>query len=147
MNSPDPPEVTVAVTVPVASAPDPDPDPAPYEQPSSPTTEYNVLHPPGKPSHPFSHPHDWNTVIGGFAHVQPAVTVLTVMHSTVMQVEQTLVVEMMMGHSETRPVGGRSVCPSDVIVATVVVVEGVGGRRGLVSGVVIMLVEVEAGRD
>lgn len=66
-------------------------------------------------------------------------TVLTVTQSIVMQVEQTLAVEMMMGHSET----------------------GVGlslvGRRGLVSGVVMMLlllllplavaVTVDVGRD
>lgn len=78
--------------------------------------------------------------MGGFAHVQPAVTVLTVTQSMVMQVGQMLVVEMMMGHSETRPVGTGSLL-------VVVVVTG-GGRRGLVSGVVMTLVmpAVDVGR-
>lgn len=130
-DSPKPPEVTV-----------PTPVPAPEHPPASKTTSYNVLHPDGNASHPFSHPHDWNTVIGGLAQVQPAVTVLTVTQSMVMQVEQTLAVEMMMGHSETGV--GLSVGSLYVVVTIVV---AVGDRRGLVSGMVMMLVAVEVGRD
>ena len=107
------------------------------------TTLYSVLHP-DSPAHPLSHPHVLNTVIGGFAHVQPAVTVLSVMQSMVMQVEQTLVVEMMMGHSETRE--GLSV--GSMYVEVYVNIEvAVGGRRGLVRGVVMTLAPVEVGKD
>lgn len=137
------PPLEVIVTVPVGSVSGP--VASEYKHPSSETTFHNVLHPPGNASHPFSHPHDSNTVIGGLAHVQPAVTVLTVTQSMVMQVGQMLVVEMMMGHSETRPVGW-SVGSGFVVVVTVTG----GGKRGLVSGVVMMMlvmaVEV-GGRD
>lgn len=78
--------------------------------------------------------------------MQPTVTVFSVTQSMVMQVEQTLAVEMIMGHSETRPVG-TSVGSLFVVVPTTVVAVGCG-RRGLVSGVVMMLlVAVEVGRD